>query len=109
MRFDEGLGDGEPKAGPPARTQLREAVKNRLSVLERHSRTLIGDAQNDVGPAALAFHEYHTTGGSVTGRVVEQVDEHLTHEDAIDVDEGEGVEARLFHRVIAQRRTEGGQ
>ena len=89
MGLDEGLGDGEPQAGPATGAGPVEHLEDQLALGRRHPRPAVLDHQLDHRPAHRGRHPHRLGVGGVAQRVVQEVGQHLLHEQLVDVDRGQ--------------------
>ena len=106
--LDEGLGDGQAEAGPPSGVEADVPVEHLLALVGRHPRPRIGDREADPVAPGLGGHRDRALAGGVPVGVVQQVGQHLTDQQWVDVDQGQVAGDRAVDRTAPERRPEAG-
>src|SRR5437879_10552982 len=83
--LDDGATDRQPEAGAAARADAVELVEDLLLLTGRQAGPAVGDLHDDLVALAARLHVDRLAGRRVLGRILDQVDEHLLDEQAIQV------------------------
>src|SRR5256886_2731962 len=83
--LDDRAADREPQAGAAARADAVELVEDLLLLPGGQAGAAVGDLHDDLVAPAMRLHVDRLAGRRVLGRILDQVDEHLLDEQAIDV------------------------
>src|SRR5439155_24839714 len=104
--LDDGAADREPQAGAAARADAVELVEDLLLLPGGQAGAAVGDLHDDLVAPAMRLHVDRLAGRCVLGRILDQVDEHLLDEQAIDVHGRQVLGQPGRQLAVAQRRGE---
>src|SRR6267378_5871382 len=107
--LDDGAADREPEPGAAARAHAVELLEDLALLAGRQPRPAVGDVHDDLVALATGLHVDRLAAGRVLRRVLEQVDEHLLHQQAVDVHGWQVLGQPRGDLAVAQRLGQPGE